>query len=133
MEDLGSVGHLRKIKYQSVEQDITVNTQNYNLSFQLDRLYKRVKGVAMQIVPLTGTPNTDFLKFKKFEIQNREIYPVDFYAKHLDTSNDVPLNKKFDLDIDEPAQGAQVDIVLKDDITAMTGNYKVIFTFKLEN
>ena len=133
MDDLGSVGHLRKIKYQDIEVDITTTAQNYNLSFQLDRLYKRVKGVAMQIVPLTGTPNTDFLKFKKFEIQNREIYPTNFYAKHLDTSNDVPLNNKFDKDIDEPAQGAQVDIVLKDDITAMTGDYRVILTFKLEN
>lgn len=133
MEDLGSVGNLRKIKYQSVEKDITIGKTNYNINFQLDRLYKRVKGVAMQIVPLSGTPNIDFLKIKKFEIQNREIYPVDFYAKHLDTSNDVPLNKKFDLDIDEPAQGSQVDIVLFDDLAVLPGNYKVILTFKLEN
>ena len=52
---------------------------------------------------------------------------------HHGNIKDFAFNKKFDLDIDEPAQGAQVDIVLKDDITIMTGNYKVILTFKLEN
>lgn len=139
MSELGAVGHLRKIKYQSVEKDIVDTTNDFALSFETDRLYAKVKGIAMQIVPLSGSAiNTDFLKIKKFEIQTREIYPADFYSKILETSNDVPLNKKFDRDIDEPAKSSKVDIILKDDFTkitsiAMPGMYKVIFTFLLEN
>ena len=36
----------------------------FPLSFEADRLYEKVKGVAIQYVPLSGTPNADFLKFK---------------------------------------------------------------------
>lgn len=139
MDELGAVGHLRKIKYQSEEKDIVNTNDDYVISFETDRLYSKVKGIALQIVPLTGAAiNTDFLKIKKFEIQNREIYPVDFYCKQLETSNDVPLNKKFDKDIDEPAKSSKVDITLKDDYTKITGipmpgTYKVIFTLLLEN
>lgn len=135
MSELGAVGNLRKIKYQSVEVDIVNNTDNFTLSFETDRLYKSVKGIAIQIIPLSGTPNADFLKIKKFEIQNREIYPVDFYTKHLETSNDVPLNKKFDLDVNEPAAASKVDVIFKDDIAVFPvgSSYKLILTLKLEN
>jgi hypothetical protein len=138
MEDLGAVANLRTIKYQSVEQDIVNTSDTVNISFETDRLYSKVKGLAIQIVPLTGTINTDFLKFKKAEIQGREIYPVDFFAKHLETSNDVPFNKKFDREIDEPAKSSKIDIILKDDYTKVTtlpmpGTYKVIITLLLQN
>lgn len=133
VEELGAVANLRKIKYQSVEVDIVNNANEFPISFETDRLYSKVKGVAVQIVPLTGTPVTDFLKFKKAEIQNREIYPNNFYVKHLDTSNDVPLNKKFDEEIDEPAAASKVDFILKDDNAAFPGQYKVIITLKLAN
>lgn len=135
MSELGAVGHLRKIKYQSVEVDIINKSQNFLLSFETDRLYSKVKGIAMQVVPLAPVINTDFLKIKKFEIQSREIYPVDFNTTLLQTSNDVPLNKKFDRDIDEPAKASKVDIVLQDENPALIfpGAYKVIFTLLLEN
>ncbi len=133
MSELGAVGNLRKVKYQSVEVDVVNNTDDFKLSFETDRLYAKVKGIAIQFIPLSGTLNTDFLKFSKFEIQGREIYPNDFYVKHLDTSNDVPLNKKFDLEVDEPANSSKVDVTLRDHIAVQVGTYKVILTLKLEN
>jgi hypothetical protein len=132
-DELGTVGNLRKVKYQSVEVDIVNNTDDFKLSFETDRLYAKVKGIAFQIIPLTGTPNTDFLKLKKADIQSKEIYPNNFYVKQLETSNDVPFNKKFDEEIDEPAAASKVDFLLKDDNVAFPGNYKVILTLKLAN
>lgn len=131
---MDGVSNLRKIKYQSAEVDIVNGNATFPISFETDRLYEKVKGIAIQYVQLTaGTLNTDFLKVKKFEIQNKEIYPTEFYMKHLETSNDVPFNKKFDKDIDEPAKSAKVDIVLKDENPAFGATYKVIVTLLLEN
>lgn len=128
-----SVVNLRSPKYQFDEVDIVNNTDIFFISFESNHLYEKIKGISLLYVPLSGTPNPDFLKFKKFEIQNREIYPFNFYAKNLDTSNDVPFNEKFDIDIDEPAKASKVYIELKDDSVAFTGSYRVVVTLKLIN
>ena len=91
-----TITNIRDVGYQSEEIDIVNNTDIFTISFEASHLYNKIKGITILYMPLSGTPNMDFLKFKKFEIQNREMYPVNFYVKHLETNNDVPFNDKFD-------------------------------------
>ena len=128
-----TITNIRDIGYQSEEIDIVNNTDIFTISFEASHLYNKIKGITVLYMSLSGTPNTDFLKFKKIEIQNREMYPVNFYVKHLITNNDVTFNDKFDLEINEPAKASKVYIELKDESMVFTGAYRVVVTLKLMN
>ncbi len=129
---------IRPIKYQTIEIDTTSTnfvaaTGLGSFSLETDRLYKKLKGITVALITLAGAPNTELVKFRKAEIQGREIYPDGFYIKNITTSADVPLNKKFDLEIDEEAAGNKVDIIFQDANYVAGNEYKFLVTLKLSN
>lgn len=131
---------LREFKYQTVEIAITQAAANANTpskfsaSFETDRQYKRVVGVAFEIIPTGGsTPNTDFLKIGRFEIQNREIYSDGLPVKTMLNSSDVKPNDKFDRWINEEANGNKVSIDLNEYNTGTFVSYKVAVILMLSN
>ena len=129
---------IRPIKYQTIEIDTTsanfvAATNQGTFSLETDRLYKKLKGITVALINQTGAPNVELVKFRKCEIQGREIYPDGFYVKNISTDASVALNEKFDKEIDEEAGGNKVDIIFQDDNYVGGKEYKFLVTLKLSN
>lgn len=108
----------RGIKYQRISLLVSaagaeVSTQNVDT----DKSYKRVRGIQMTSTDATAI---DGGTFKKFEIDNKEVYPEGFETKLITCGVDVAPNDRFDRDIDERAEGTKVNITYKDGSVAGT-------------
>ncbi len=130
---------LREIKYQTVEIPVTGGAASatvpskHSASFETDKLYKRVIGIAMEIIPSAAGVNTDFLKIGRFEIQNHEAYSEGLPVKTLLNTNDVKPNDKFDRMINEEANGNKVNIDLNEFNVGAFVAYKVAIILMLSN
>lgn len=134
----GANPNLREFKYQTVQISVSAaapsgGKADYSESFETDKQYKRVVGVAFEIIPSATGVNTDNLKIGKFEIQNREVYVQDFPVKLMLCSSDTEPNKKFDRAVNEVAEGSKVSVTLSEYNSGTFVPYKVVVILMLSN
>lgn len=121
----------RKVRYQKIQ--LTIAAANAEVStnqITVDQNYGKVTGIQA-----TCTDATAFNKayFRKFEIGKLDIYPDGYEAKMIAAGNDCPVNDRFDKDIDEPGNGATIDITYKDAGSATAYPYNLNIYLKLIN
>lgn len=130
---------LREIKYQTKYINISQAAAGANqpsifsIDFETDKLYKRVIGVAYEIIPSAAGVNSDFLRVERFEIQNREVYSKDYPVKLNLNSSDINPNEKFDRFMNEEAEGSKVNISLAEYNTGAFVAYTVAVILILSN
>lgn len=119
---------LRKIKYQIIPIAVTSANAIETSAVVVDQNYQNVVGVQ---VTTTAAAALAAGVFDKFEIGSKEVYPKGFELKMINSGQDVAVNERFDKEIDEPGEGATINITYRD--PAYAANYTIYVYLKLKN
>lgn len=101
------------IKYQIIQLDIPSAGKTVTPigKVKTEKQFNLVTGITISCTDALGFTNS---VFTKFEIDQREIYPVGFVAKLISSGQEVNPDDKFDKDINECVNESVIDIAYTD-------------------
>ena len=118
----------RPRKYQIIR--LTINAAgDFPINAEADKAYKKITGIQLT------TSNVDALKdstFKKFEIDNNDIFPDGFEAKMLVSGQDLKPGDRWE-ELNERADGCTIAGTYTDAGNAGAYPYNARIYLKLEN